>query len=789
MQLLQEWDWRRFLILLTRYWWWPVLTCIGALAAAWIYLRYTPALYKTETVIQIDLSSGSDLSTRSEPSPYAFPVEGLAESYMELFSTHDVILSVVQALELDQVVHSIGKFGKHLLFPSPFRLEISPDQDRFFATYGRAWKVVLHSDSSYTLYAGELAQLSGKLGKWKDKDTFLVRLVPKIEAISPGTYLLQCIPAEEVVGYWQGRITVAPKRGFTVLSIAVVDYSPSRLYQFSRTLIDKARSHEQSIRQRHYERALRYVDTLLNRTAEEIKRFNDTLLKVEMNSDMVIIPARRQKALALFSELEPLSYKLQLQGIQLLLRQVQAKRDSLLQHPDSGIAPLALSTLPSESGPSELIAKVNQMIAQRMDLLELYQPNAPVIKSINQKILATLNTLLKQLKEYHHTLLHSEEIKHQEWLSQRQVAYRDIQYERQLALMQENIALRRELYRSLLDRRIQLGIWKEATTSLIRVNQPPSPNAILLFPSKLHIYLLALAVGIISGIGGIFLKYVFDQKVSYRIDLEGSTPVPIIAEIPHSQKSTKDFILSNLQLEVLRSLRNALGFLWEPDQPRLVTITSTVSGEGKTFTAYALAYAYAITGSRVLLIDADLRRSTLSQWAGYYQEGLSLLLNHAGELSYTTISKFIHPLVTEGLFLLPAGPHAPNPAELIGSANLPKIIQALAPYFDYIIIDTAPLGLVSDALPIVQHHPYTIILYVFRADYSRLPFLRHLSQLIQQYHLKKIYLLFNGTKLSRPRYGYGYGYGYYSSGYGNGYYQPSARKASFWQRLREQLPL
>ncbi|MCS7162920.1 MAG: AAA family ATPase [Bacteroidia bacterium] len=788
MQPLQEWDWRRFLILLTRYWWWPVLTCVGALTAAWIYLRYTLALYKTETVIQIDLSSGSDLSGRSEHSLYAFPVEGLAESYMELFSTHDVILSVVQALELDQVVYSIGKFGKHLLFPSPFRLEISPDQDRFLTTYGRLWKVVLRPDSSYTLYTGESAQLSGKLGKWKDKDTFLVRLVPKIEAISPGTYLLQCIPLEEVVGYWQGRITVAPKRGLTVLSITVIDYSPSRLYQFSRALLDRARSYEQNIRKRHYDRALRYVDTLLNRTVDEIKRLNDTLLRFEMNSDMAIIPTRRQKALALFSELEPLSYKLQLQGIQLLLQQVQAKRDSLLQHPDSGITPLALSTLPSESMPGELVAEVNRLIAQRMDLLEIYQPNAPIIKSLSQKILATLNTILKELKEYQRTLLHSEELKHQEWLSQRQVAYRDIQYERQLALMQENIALRRELYRSLLDRRIQLGIWKEATASLIRVNQPPSP-AILVFPSKLHIYLLALAVGIISGIGGIFLKYVFDQKVSYRVDLEGSTPIPIIAEIPYSQKSHKGFILSNLQLEVLRSLRNALSFLWEPDQPRLVTITSTVSGEGKTFAAYALAYAYAITGSRVLLIDADLRRSSLSHWAGYYQEGLSLLLNYAGELSYTTISKFIHPLVTEGLFLLPAGPNAPNPAELIGSANLPKIIQALAPHFDYIIIDTAPLGLVSDALPIIQHHPFTIILYVFRSDYSRLPFLRHLSQLIQQYHLKKIYLLFNGTKLSRPRYGYGYGYGYYSSEYGNGYYRSSVQKTSFWQRLREQLPL
>jgi capsular exopolysaccharide synthesis family protein len=307
-----------------------------------------------------------------------------------------------------------------------------------------------------------------------------------------------------------------------------------------------------------------------------------------------------------------------------------------------------------------------------------------------------------------------------------------------------------------------------------------------------------LLLGIVIGVGGVFLREVLTQQVSYRRDIEQISPVPVIAEIPANRRKEQHYklsagYLSNLQIEVLRSLRSSLEFLWEKEGPRVIVVTSTVSGEGKTYISSAIAYVHALAGRRVLLIDADLRRASLTQRQGLMQApGLSTWLAstyHKAEENGHEQPLWVNFLL-ENLFLLPSGPIPPNPAELLASHRLREFILKSQKDFDYFVIDTSPIGLVPDALSILSQLPEAISLYVFRADYSRITFLNHLEDIVKQHRLQKIYLLFNGTKTHRPHYGYGYGYGYYGEGYGASRYYYSDRRTTSWgERVRKWIPL
>lgn len=342
----------------------------------------------------------------------------------------------------------------------------------------------------------------------------------------------------------------------------------------------------------------------------------------------------------------------------------------------------------------------------------------------------------------------------------------------------------------LLEKKIQFSIDKEAIVSSIRITQPPIRPVVPLYPNPFQVYVIALALGLILGFGGVILWYAFTQTVSYRVDLEGLAPVPILGELPYeSAGKTTTWPVSGIQLEVLRSLRSALSFVWDAEGTPTLIVSSTVSGEGKTYVTRSLAYVYALAGHRVVLIDGDLRRASLSQEAGLRGNGLTLLLANP-HLTDSDIEQAIVPHGRDNLFFLPAGPSAPNPPELLESPNMQKIMAYIQKNFDFVFIDTAPLGLVSDTLSIVRHASNAVILYVFRADYSKIVFLRHLHELVQKNRLTKVYLLFNGTKLSKPRYGYGYGYGYYGKAYEQKYYfSSSGRRNGAWAKIREWLPL
>lgn len=786
MPVQREWDLRKLLIIVTRNWWWPVITLGLSLVGAWAYLRYTVATYSSDAVVQIDFSSSIISTSRSQE--HNMDLLNLSEAYLELFTSYELVYETVSRLGVNWEIYTVGRVGQSLVFPAPFKVEIDSinSSEIFWSKF--PIRVKIGKDSSYSIGVQDTVWAEGKFNRWEfvRGTRFRIVLHKDFSPVEGTIYQVKYLPLSVSTGYWQSRLSVIPKRGISVLRILVNDRSAARAYQFLSTLLETSREYERYIKQARFRSALAQIDTFLQMIRKETGIAQDTLLRFERGNDMLLLPYRKQDAVAAYERLRQRRYSMQQEELRQFQSRVRLLLDTLKSKPEIPTGTLFISATLSQVL-QEPIQTINNLIEKRNQLLSVYQASSPWVQSTHNSLVILLQDLIGFLDNLIKSDRSLAALLTEDFQQGKEIAYRSQIIERHASLLETDLNLKQSIYKLLLERKIQLSIDKEAVISSIRVTQPPRLPGAPISPNPIQAYAIAIGLGLVLGVGGILLKELVNQKISYRVDIEEISPVPVLGEIPYDASASGTMNFSRLQLEILRSLRGALGFLWEENAPRIVVITSTVSGEGKSFIAQGIAYVHALAGYRTLLVDADLRRASLSRRLNAPDSGLSLLLSRQRINGHSQPNPLIR-LGQENLFLLPAGPIAPNPPELLESPAFSELLLEYAKHFDYIVLDTAPMGLVPDTLAILRHLPHAITLYIFRADYSRVPFLNHLEEVMRIHHLKKIYLLFNGTKLSRPRYGYGYGYGYYGRSYGEQsyYHSPST---PWWKRVREWLPL
>lgn len=793
MAVRQEWDIRRVLLVLSRWWWWPVLTILTGLLLAWVYLRYTVAIYRTEATIQVDPKRALAAPLNSRENDLAISIDIISEKYIELFSDAQLIKEVIQKGQYHIDFYSIGKFGQFLIYPLPIEVEISPES-QIKKEANLSLLIEVYDDSTYGIVKDREVIKQVKWGAWVEWGGISFRMQEK-RPLYPGRYLLRYRPLDEAVAYWSDRVRVVPKRGYTVLSVMVADVSPTRAQAFCQILLQNARQHEQSIQREYYDQVLAYIDTLIATVLVDIDRVQDTIKKTEILYEMPLLDVKTKVLLEKYEYYAQNEVVQRYIDLEWLGKQVQAVEDYIRNGADS----LPLLNVPlSLADAFKEVQPLNEKIATYNALARRYVRGSVYIQTLLEKIRIELNILRESIESEKKILSSKQNYVRKYVESELPRLYRDIDNKRRIDIVNFSWESKKKIYEMLVERRLELSIERSGVTSLMRVTQPPTLQMTPLTPNKIQVYVFMLILGILVGVGGVFLREVLTQQVSYRRDIEQISPIPVIAEIPNNRKKEQHHklgngYLSNLQIEVFRSLRSSLEFLWEKEGPRVIVVTSTVSGEGKTYISSAIAYIHALAGRRVLLIDADLRRASLTQQQGLMQApGLSTWLASA----YVSAEENGHeqPLwvnfLLENLYLLPSGPVPPNAAELLASPRLRELILKSQIDFDYFVIDTSPIGLVPDALSVLSQFPEAISLYVFRADYSRVTFLNHLEDILKQHRLHKVYLLFNGTKTHRPHYGYGYGYGYYGEGYGASRYYYSGRRGASWgERVRKWIPL
>lgn len=316
-------------------------------------------------------------------------------------------------------------------------------------------------------------------------------------------------------------------------------------------------------------------------------------------------------------------------------------------------------------------------------------------------------------------------------------------------------------------KRYEASLAKAGTESDHKVIDPARLDSdIPIKPRKSLAYFIALLLGLILPTSFISLRDFFSDTIKSKSDLQNATKIPILGLIGHSDNA-KSLVIptssKSIIAESFRSLRTNIQYLAADKSKKVIAVTSSIGGEGKTFTTMNLAAIFALSGHKTILIGGDLRKPKLHEDFETNPEiGLSSYL-----INKSTRSEIINKTEIETLDVITSGPTPPNPAELLDSAKMQDLIKELNKEYDYVIIDTPPVGLVTDGVILMQHAD--INLYVVRHNYSKTRALGIINNLYNQNQVKDLHIIINDFIHSDSGYGYGYGYGYGTSGYG--YYE------------------
>ncbi|WP_288109576.1 polysaccharide biosynthesis tyrosine autokinase, partial [Bacteroides acidifaciens] len=286
-------------------------------------------------------------------------------------------------------------------------------------------------------------------------------------------------------------------------------------------------------------------------------------------------------------------------------------------------------------------------------------------------------------------------------------------------------------------------------------------------PKRSTIYLAALVFGIGIPVGIIYLIGLTKFKVEGRADIEKLTSLPVIGDVPLSDEKTGSIAVfenqNNLMSETFRNVRTNLQFMLENGK-NVILVTSTISGEGKSFISANLAISLSLLGKKVVIVGLDIRKPGLNTVFNIPKKdhGITQFLTNPA----INLMDLVQPSdINKNLFILPGGTVPPNPTELLARDGLEKAVETLKKNFDYVILDTAPVGMVTDTLLIGRVADLSV--YVCRADYTRKAEFTLINELAENNKLPNLCIAINGLDFQKKKYGYYYGYGKrYGYGYG-----------------------
>ncbi len=419
---------------------------------------------------------------------------------------------------------------------------------------------------------------------------------------------------------------------------------------------------------------------------------------------------------------------------------------------------------PALNGSIELY---NQMVLQRNRLLASGDVSQnPVIQELNAQILNMQSSLEESIRNLHNSLLIRQKslAAQKKSISNRVRNVPTLEKEGQSIMRQQKI--KESLYLFLLNKREENGLKLASAVPIAKVIDPASSTGIPVSPKVPVILLASFLFGLALPVGVLLLIDQLRTSIRGRKDVEAVVKAPIIGEIPSKEEGMSDRIVEknsrDIVSEAFRIVRTNLDFMMTGEDRKVIMLTSTIPSEGKTFLSMNVASSLSIAGKRILLVDLDLRKSTLAKKFGHstHHKGISNYL--AGKEN--DIRSLISKGEVEGVDILYAGAIPPNPAELLISKRLDEAFRTLREDYDYIVVDTSPVGLVADT--VISNRVADLTLYTIRVGRSDRRSLESIQALWVNKTLKNMAIILSDAT-SSSRYGYGYGYNY---GYGYGYH-------------------
>jgi len=768
---LSSFDLEKFRIILLRSWPVVLVLILMAIAASYLYIRYTKPVYESSSVVKLNFDSEASVLDLSSA---GVKQEEELSGEIELLKSRLFFNKVVDAVSLDVSYYKYGRVLDDERFEnSPFIVSYKIKDDRY---YDRPIDLDIVDTDHFTL-----PKLSDKTYEFGEdiKLQGLNILVNKTVYLSEsayGGYYFKINSRDALVNYLKGNVQVVPE-SFTAktLKISLQDHNRRKAQVLVNTIDSVYEIYTRNAKNRALEQKISFLEDRINATEKVLQKYENYFESFTISNRSTNLGNDLSKTIATLESLDSIHFDLRSkqEDIKLLKKQIQSDDPMMINE-------IFLQKFPQPV--LELLSEYQEVVKQRSLKLASYKENTFIIKRMNEELALAEDRLMAMVTGMEDNIQEKlNRVKSQKALlesSLTRLPSLETEYtkNRRLYSQQEDFML------SLRRAKMELELTKAGTVTDIIILSSASYPSTPVKPQKPLIYALGLVAGLFLSVLFLLIRYLINNKVTSLGELERLVNVPILGSVPfykqERQASTRMVIEKDSKSalsESLRTIRTNMEFMNGTELKHTISITSTISGEGKTFLGVNLASIIALSGMRVCVVDLDMRKPKIHLAFDNVvnHKGVSTILSGKSKLKESTATTRI-----ENLYYLPAGPVPPNPSELILGEKFDKMVEKLQKEFDMVILDTPPVGLVTDGILVMKKADLQI--YVVRAGYSRRSYLRTIENLKKTNRFNKLTVVFNSLKGGHGYSGYGYGYGL-----GENYYEEDPKqKRGFLSTLR-----
>ena len=756
-----------------------MLSLIISLGAAHIYLRYATPIYQAaaKLLIKEEQNGRRGNSIQNSANLGIISNSNGIDNEMEILKSRTLAQQAVYDLKLYTTYRHEGRIKDHLIYGEQ---EVNVDMDyehlkklnapmSFKITReGRNYHVV----GSYFVPIDDNSYNPGPVTVDKVITALPATLgtrVGMVKFTQNGNYMLRdgeslkvtMIAPEIAAGKYVGSLSVSPStKATSIAQLVITDEIPQRAIDYLKQLAIVYNRQANEDKNQIAVRTEQFINQRLEKINAELGNTEGQLENYKKRNNMVQLSMNASTA---FSNADSYAQKLNEANTQVALLDELTK---YMNEPSNRHQPIPSNVGLNDASATSLINKYNEIALQRNQLLHSASESSPTVTPLTSQLDDLQASIKRAMSQARAGLnIQRNSIASQQGKYQGQISNTPEQ-ERILTQIGRQQEVKSGLYLMLLQKREENSISLAATADKGKlIDNPVFAGKVT--PKDSIILMIAFGLGLAIPALILFLLAFFRYKIEGHDDVAKLTKLPIIADVAIASdraKTKADIVVhenkNNLMEEIFRSLRTNLQFLMK-EHDKVILMTSTTSGEGKTFIASNVAISFALLGKKVVLVGLDIRKPRLAELFEIddHHHGITNLLIK-DNITWDDVNKqIVNSGVNSNLDLLMAGPVPPNPGELVTRKSLEETMDILKEHYDYIIIDTAPVGLVTDTLALGRIANATV--YVCRADYTLKSSFGLINGLAYEKKMPNMSIVLNGVDLSKKKYGYYYGYGKY----------------------------
>ena len=562
---------------------------------------------------------------------------------------------------------------------------------------------------------------------------------------------------------YQWALTIAPtSKATSVATVSLINTNIQRGQDFINKLMEMYNRNTNNDKNEVAEKTREFINERIKIIDEELGNTEEKLETFKRNAGLTDISSDAQLAVSGNAEYEKKRVE---NGTQINLVRDLAK---YINNPLNEYEVLPSNIGLTDNGLTTQLERYNELVVERKRLLRTSTENNPMIINLDMSIRAMKANVKAAIDgTLQGLLIVKADLDREASRFSRRISDAPGQ-ERQYVSIARQQEIKAGLYLMLLQKREENAIMLAATANNAKIIDEPVAEGGPVSPKPKMIYMIALVLGVGLPVGIIFLTSFTKFKIEGRGDVEKLTRLPIVGDVPLTGEKNGSIAVfenqNNLMSETFRNVRTNLQFMLGNGQ-KVILVTSTVSGEGKSFISVNLAISLSLLGKKVVIVGLDIRKPGLNKVFNISrkEQGITQYLSNPEKNLMDLVQASD---VSKSLYILPGGTVPPNPTELLARDGLDKAIETLKKNFDYVILDTAPVGMVTDTLLIGRVADLSV--YVCRADYTRKAEFTLINELAENNKLPNLCTVINGLDFQKKKYGYYYGYGKYGKYYGYG---------------------